>query len=306
MRPISENTDTIDDRKAVIQPINKFWYENKVAAIDMLRLDLLHPVVSGNKWYKLRLNVADAQEKGYKKLLTFGGGFSNHLVATAYAARMFGLQSVAIVRGKHEVLTPTLRDCVDYGMELIFVTREDYNNKHMPEWLAGLVADFDSLYIIPEGGANEKGRAGAGLISWYIHDHYTHIATAVGSGTTLVGLRNKLPATYMLMGYAPMKDGKYMQAVMNEHIEPALQDKWQLFDEWHFGGFGKCPKELIGFINDFYRETTILLDIVYTGKMMYGIKQQLSDNYFSSSDRILCIHSGGLQGNVTVKEALIF
>ena len=200
MKTISANMDTIDDRNAVIEPLNKFWYGNKVAVMDMLRLDLLHPIVSGNKWYKLRLNVDAAKEQGRTTILTFGGGYSNHLVATAYATRMFGLKSVAIVRGRHDELTPTLEDCKRYGMELIFVTREDYKNKNEPDWLRELVEHFDDLYIVPEGGDNERGRAGAGLISWYIKNTYTHVVTAVGSGTTLAGLRAKLPEQQFMLG----------------------------------------------------------------------------------------------------------
>ena len=306
MKPISVNMDTIDDRNAVIQPLNKFWYSNKVAAMDMLRLDLLHPVVSGNKWYKLRLNVAAAKEKGFKTLLTFGGGYSNHLVATAFAAQMFGLRSIAIVRGRHDTLTPTLEDCRRYGMKLIFVTREDYRNKNEPDWLKGLVDQFDDLYIVPEGGANERGRTGAGLISWYIDKAYTHVVTAIGSGTTLAGLRIKLPAHQEMLGFAPMKQGAYLKDHIDEHLDDDKRRCWKIFDSWHFGGFGKWNRELVDFMNDFYRENHIPLDMVYTAKMMYGMRELLLDNYFSVSDRVLCIHSGGVQGNVSLKDELIY
>ena len=306
MKPTSENTDTIDDRKAVIQPLRKFWYGNKVAALDMLRLDLLHPIVSGNKWYKLRLNVDAAGEQGYKTILTFGGGYSNHLVATAYTAHKFGLASIAIVRGRYDKLTPTLEDCVRYGMELIFVTQEDYKNNQEPDWLRGLVNHFDELYIIPEGGANERGRTGAGLISWHVTSTYTHILLSVGTGTTLIGLRNKLPAGQQILGFAPMKQGNYLAESINTHLHEDKRACWQLFDRWHFGGFGKWNNQLLQFMNDFYSEHHIPLDMVYTGKMMYGVQELLNDNFFSVSDRILCIHSGGQQGNVSVKNELVY
>jgi len=274
--------------------------------MDMLRLDMLHPIVSGNKWFKLRLNLAYAEDNGFKTLLTFGGGFSNHLVATAFAARMHGVKSVGIVRGKYNVLTPTLQDCVNYGMQLIFVTKEDYNNKHEPTWLKGLVDQFDELYIIPEGGANERGRAGAGLIDRYISDKYTHIVTAVGSGTTLAGLRNRLKAEQRILGFAPFKDGQYLVSHINEHVVEDKRQAWQLFDNWHVGGFGKWNAGLIDFMNDFYNQNKVPLDIIYTGKMMLGMQQLLADNFFSSSNKVLCIHSGGLQGNISVKDKLIY
>jgi 1-aminocyclopropane-1-carboxylate deaminase len=162
MKIISKNMVIIDDRLAVIQPLNKFWYQKKVVQMDMLRLDLLHPIVSGNKWFKLRLNMKHAIEHGYKTIVTAGGGFSNHLIATAFAARRFGLTSVGVVRGKYDKLTPTLEACKAEGMELIFVTKAEYSGKDEPGWANELVAHFDDIFFIPEGGANEWGRAGLG------------------------------------------------------------------------------------------------------------------------------------------------
>lgn len=298
--------DMFDDRRVVIQPLNKFWYLNKVASIDMLRLDLLHPVVSGNKWYKLRLNMNYALDNGFRTIVTFGGGYSNHLAATAYAAKKFNLASVGIVRGKYDILTPTLEECRNQGMHLIFVTQEDYKNKEEPEWAKSLVAHFDEILIIPEGGANEKGRAGAGLISRFVHDSYSHILVCVGTGTTLIGLRNKLKAHQNVMGFVPMKQGAYVGEHIAAHLQEYKNRNWELFDDWHFGGFGKWKPELITFMNEFYDVNNIPLDIVYTSKMMYGLNEMLKDNYFSTCDKILCIHSGGLQGNSSVKNELIY
>jgi 1-aminocyclopropane-1-carboxylate deaminase len=298
--------DIIDDRLAVIQPLSKFWYEQKVARMDMLRLDLLHPVVSGNKWYKLRLNVKHAIENGFKTIVTSGGGFSNHLIATAFTANRFGIKSVGIVRGKYDVLTPTLKACVAEGMELIFVTQEDYKNSHQPEWAANIVAHFDEIMIIPEGGANEWGRTGAGLLSRFIKDDYTHVVVSVGTGTTLIGLRNKISEQQQILGFVPMKNGVYLKGNIGSHLAPGKEKNWQLFDDWHFGGFGKWNNELLGFMNDFYRENNIPLDIVYTSKMMFGVREMLADNSFSSCDKLLCIHTGGLQGNVSVRGELIY
>jgi 1-aminocyclopropane-1-carboxylate deaminase len=298
--------DIIDERLAVIQPISKFWYQNKVAALDMLRLDLLHPVVSGNKWFKLRLNIAHALDHGFKTIVTTGGGYSNHLIATAFAAKKFGIRSVGIVRGKYDLLTPTLKACAEEGMELIFVTQEDYKNKHEPEWAKNIVAHFDEIFLIPEGGANEWGRTGAGLLNRFINDDYTHIALSVGSGTTLIGIRNKIKEEQQIMGFAPMKKGAYLEKHVVEHIHPDKNKNWQLYDEWHFGGFGKWTGELLQFMNDFYKDNKIPLDVVYTSKMMYGVRAMLQDNFFSSSDRLLCIHTGGLQGNVSVRSELNF
>jgi len=306
MKITSVNMDIIDDRLAVIQPLSKFWYQKKVAAMDMLRLDLLHPVISGNKWYKLRLNMKHALEQNFKTVVTFGGGFSNHLIATAATAKIFGLKSVGVVRGRYDVLTPTLQQCRDAGMELVFISKEEYRQKDDPSRIMSIAAHFDEVLIIPEGGANEWGRAGAGLMSRFIREEYTHIAVSVGTGTTLIGLRNKIQEQQQLMGFVPMKDGSYLKDYISSHILPERNKNWQLLDNWHFGGFGKWNKELISFMNDFYKENKIPLDIVYTSKMMYGVRQLLEDNIFSSCDKVLCIHTGGLQGNVSVHGELCY
>jgi 1-aminocyclopropane-1-carboxylate deaminase len=298
--------DIIDDRLAVIQPLNKFWYGNKVAALDMLRLDLLHPVISGNKWFKLRLNMKYAAEHNYKTIVTFGGGFSNHLVATAYAAKIFGFKSIGIVRGTYEPLTPTLQQCRESGMELIFVSRDTYKNKEDISWVQSLAGHFDDLFIIPEGGANEWGRAGAGLMNRFVKDSYTHIAVSVGTGTTLIGLRDKINESQHILGFVPMKEGAYLGEYISQHLAPEKDKNWALHDEWHFGGFGKWNRALLDFMNDFYRENKIPLDVVYTSKMMYGLRQMLEDNLFSSCDKILCVHTGGLQGNSAVANNLIY
>jgi len=287
----------IDDRLAVIQPVSKFWYGNKVAALDMLRLDLLHPVVSGNKWFKLRLNMKYAVESGFKAIVTSGGGWSNHLAATAFAAKHFGIRAIGIVRGEA---------CKADGMELIFVSQEDYKNRHEPQWASTLVEHFDEVFIIPEGGANEWGRKGAGLIGRFINDSYTHIVLAVGTGTMLIGLRNQLDIQQQVLGFVPMKQGAYLKENISEHLLNGKNANWELFDEWHFGGFGKWNKELLAFMNDFYTENKMPLDIVYTSKMMYGLREMLYGSHFSSHERILCIHSGGLQGNVSVKDELVW
>lgn len=293
----------IDDRLAVIQPLNKFWYGNKVASIDMLRLDKLHPIISGNKWYKLRLNLLKAQELRRKTIITFGGGYSNHLVATAYAASQYGLASVGIVRGHYAQLTPTLEQCKSFGMELLFVNQEDFDNRHQPEWITNLATDFDNEFIIPEGGANEYGRKGAALINRFINNTYSHVLLAVGTGTTMAGILQQLPTTIKAIGYVPMKQCHEQHNYIAAHIE-STRSNWHLITDDRLGNFGKWNHELIAFMNRFYEEHNIPLDVVYTSRMMYKLEAMLEDNQFSTCDRILCIHSGGLQGNASVAHLL--
>jgi 1-aminocyclopropane-1-carboxylate deaminase len=284
-----------------IQPIPGSWYQPYVSGISMLRLDVLHPVISGNKWYKLKYNVQQAQKNGYDTILTFGGGYSNHLVATAAAAHMAGLKSVGFVRGVYVVPTPTLQTCAEYGMQLIPILQEEYKLKSDAAWLQELQHKYPKAHIVPEGGANEWGRAGVAEIADYIDHTYSHVCVSAGTGTTYTGLRNALPAAIQVYGYVPMKGGTYLEDEVQQHL---LTANCQLFADWHFGGFGKVSDELIAFMNAFYKTTAIALDIVYTGKMMYGIQQQLRQGVFPQDANILCIHTGGLQGNASVKDRL--
>jgi 1-aminocyclopropane-1-carboxylate deaminase len=292
--------DIIDESKIEIQALDPAWAGDAGITIDMLRLDLIHPVVSGNKWYKLRHNIEDAVAQGYDTILTFGGVYSNHLSAAAGAAKAFGLSSIGIVRGDEGNITETLRQCRDMGMELYFISREEYKQKNDPEFLQQLSEQTGHPYIIPEGGANEHGRLGAEKIEWEIPEGYTHVCVSVGTGTTFIGLRNALSADVQLLVFAPMKQGSYL----SEEIRPFLKDgqdvNWELFDRWHFGGFGKSNEELVGFMNEFYLVNNIPLDVVYTSKMMYGMRELVAEGFFPEGSRVLCVHTGGLQGNGSV------
>lgn len=296
---------TIPEREPVIQSLNKEWFQQYVEVVDMLRLDVIHPVVSGNKWYKLKYNIQHALDNGYNSIVTFGGAYSNHLTATAYAAKAFNVPVIGFVKGIYakETLTPTLRECIDNGMQLQFVSNEEYSLKTDAQYLKSLSSKYNDPFIIPEGGANEWGREGSAEIASYIPENYTHVCLSVGTGTTLIGIRNTLAEQQHVLGYVPMKKGLYMQDEINKYL---TNKEVFLFDNWHCGGFGKHNDELITFMNSFYTTNHIPIDFVYTGKMMMGIQEQLRSGYFPEDARILCIHTGGLQGNVSIKEKLIY
>lgn len=294
---------TIPDKEPYIQALNEDRYRPFVRNISMLRLDEVHPVVSGNKWYKLKENIEHVRTAGKGGLLTFGGAYSNHLVAAAAACHYHNIPAVGIVRGTYaqETLTPTLRACMDYAMRLVFVSREDYARKNEPDYLAGLQKAYPDYFIVPEGGANAQGRIGVEEIAKYIPSDFTHVAVSVGTGTTFAGLRNALPEMQTVYGYVPMKNGTYLEPELKALVN---KDAWQLFDAWHFGGFGKHRPELVRFMNEFYAQNHIPLDMVYTGKMMYAIYEQLRAGVFPPEAGILCIHTGGLQGNESIKALL--
>jgi 1-aminocyclopropane-1-carboxylate deaminase len=263
----------------------------------MLRLDLVDPVVSGNKWYKLKYNLLQAKASGHTTVLSFGGAYSNHLVAAAAAAQLAGLKSIGIVRGLYATLTHTLRACADYGMQLQFVSYEDYKQKNDPVFLQQLSETYDHSFIIPEGGANEAGRKGAGEIAALIPRIYTHVCVSAGTGTTLAGLRNALPAAQFVVGFAPMKGGSYLQQELMDVIDPGKHKLFSVTGKYHFGGFGKTDETLLQFMHWFEKTYGFALDRVYTGKMMYGIREMLEQQAFGTHAKVLCIHTGGVQGN---------
>lgn len=291
-----------------IQPLHKDWHRQQVASVSMLRLDVLHPVVSGNKWYKLKHNIQYALSEGYKQVLTFGGAYSNHLVAAAATAKAYGIGAVGIVKGQYaeKQLTPTLKECMDYGMQLHFATNEDYAKKGTADYLQLLSDRFNAPFIIPEGGANEWGREGAAEIAQLIPQEYSYICVSVGTGTTLVGIYNGTGSEQQVLGYVPMKHGSYMKEIVYAHLEGMDTSRLSLYDDWHFGGFGKHTAALVNFMNEFYRDNQVPLDMVYTAKMMYGVQEQINSGFFPAEANILCIHTGGLQGNVSLGGQLIY
>jgi len=291
--------DIISDAVVTLDTISLSDTGHPGIRLRMLRLDKLHAVISGNKWYKLRYNLEAAVQSGFQQIITFGGAYSNHLVAAAAAASFHGLTAVGVIRGLHaaQILTPTLKTCREYGMQLHFVSREAYDLKNDAGYLHGLLQQFGPSYIIPEGGDNEAGRLGAGSITALIPDDVTHVCLPVGSGTTFTGIRKTLPAAVNMIGFTAMKGGSYLTESVRSHLLPAADRNWHLEERFHFGGFARKTDSLIQFMQSFYIDTAIPLDIVYTGKMMAGIHVLLDEHYFPENASICCIHTGGLQGN---------
>lgn len=288
-----------------IQTIEAAFLTAHKIELSILRLDQIHPVVSGNKWFKLKYNIEEALDKGFRSLLTFGGAYSNHLIATAAAAKAFGASSVGIVRGLHAEnnLTETLHACINMGMQLHFISRTDYDQKEDPDFLDTIRKQFPEAYIIPEGGNNENGRRGTEEIAALIPAKYTHIALSIGTGATFSGIRNAIPGTVEMLGFTAMKGGGYLEESIKEALKNSLPN-WKLVTDYHFGGFAKYNSVLIDFMNDFYNKFQIPLDMVYTSKMMSGIFDLIDKGYFREGSKILCIHTGGLQGNQSIQHLL--
>lgn len=260
---------------------------------DLLRLDKIHRGASGNKFFKLKYNFLEAEKNGYKKILTFGGAFSNHIVATAISARLSGFKSIGIIRGE-EVTNPSLKLAQKYGMEFQFISREDYRKRDNDDFLDDLKKRFDDPYIIPEGGTNDLALIGTAEIHDFIPEHYNLITACFGTGGTLAGLIAGKYDHQKILGVSVLK-GEWVKEELNNLLGNDTGN-WEVTTKYHFGGYAKWKQELIDFITEFYEKTGVPLDPVYTGKMMYGLLMEWKKDKISSDDHILAIHTGGLQG----------
>ncbi|TRZ43094.1 1-aminocyclopropane-1-carboxylate deaminase/D-cysteine desulfhydrase [Robertkochia solimangrovi] len=260
------------------------------------REDLIHPFVSGNKYRKLKYNLVELQEKGYAKLLTFGGAYSNHIAATAYAAKEQGVKAIGVIRGEELKAkageNPTLNFARKQGMELHFVSREIYRTKTQPMFLESLYRRFGDFYLLPEGGTNALAVKGCEEILVEKDSAFDYICCAVGTGGTISGLINASTVHQKVLGFPALK-GSFLK---NEICNFVSGKNWELIEDYHFGGYAKISASLVNFINVFKEQTAIPLDPVYTGKMIYGILDLAEKGYFSRGSSILAIHTGGLQG----------
>lgn len=281
---------------AVTQPLQLTLLHTHGIALDVLRLDKIDPVISGNKWFKLQYYLRSALENGQQHLLTFGGAWSNHLVATACAAKKAGLSSIGIVRGEQPVvLSATLRTAIEWGMQLVFVRREVYNQKNDPAFIEQLARTYHHPCIIPAGGEGEAGIKGAAEILRLTNSsYYSHIICAVGTGTLLAGLTLASQPHQQLMGIPVLKGFHHWRPA---DISGANLKRVHILPDHHFGGYAKKTEALLDFMNGLYKETGIPTDFVYTGKLFFSVIDLIKKNYFPTQSSLLVIHSGGLQGN---------
>ncbi|MDO5510202.1 MAG: pyridoxal-phosphate dependent enzyme [Weeksellaceae bacterium] len=276
-------------------PIQYITHVNGVE-LCMLRADLNHPMIMGNKLYKLKYNLLQAAEPGCDGLVTFGGAFSNHLVAVAAAGDLFGFETWAFVRGDelvHKKLNPTLQFAKEHGMQLSFVTRAEYRNK------ASLldVVDKKKYYVVPEGGTNALAVKGVGEMLHAACRDFDFIATAVGTGGTCAGLLAASDAHQKIIGVSVLKGATYL---LEEMAQYASLDNLEFVQDYHFGGYGKFNKELIKFVQEFHSQHKVWLEPIYTGKMMYGVYEMLQESKFPSGSKVLVVHTGGLQVNQSI------
>lgn len=264
------------------------------------REDANHPLVSGNKWWKLKYNLQKAIEQGYSTLLTFGGAYSNHLFATAAATAAIGLKAIGIVRGEETLpLNPTLDFAKKQGMQLAYVSRSEYREKDDPVFLQKLHERFGDFYAIPEGGTNEYAVKGCEELGRLLDSISADtICLPVGTGGTMAGLIRGVTGK-RIIGFPVLKDAEFLKPEIEELIGSETAVHWEILTEYSYGGYAKRHPVVSAFIDEFFRDTGIPLDFVYTGKMMCAVFDLVSKRYFKRGETILALHTGGLQGHST-------
>ena len=284
------------------QIIHDSYLEKHGVELSILRIDQINTHVSGNKWFKLKYNLESAQSAGAKQVLSFGGAYSNHIHALAWAGNALGIKTVGVIRGEKEYAdNPTLSDAASWGMELRFVDRKTYRQRTDPNFHQQLRRELDDFYLIPEGGSNAEAVKGCiEIVPSAVKDDFspTHIVAACGTGGTLSGLVVGNPEVKVL-GIPVLKNASFLQDDIRSLIDSTgyVDPKnWHLDLYGHFGGYAKQSAELRQFCDDFFNCHGVLLDPVYTGKMMLRLWQLIEEGKFPSGSRIMAVHTGGLQG----------
>lgn len=282
-----------------IQPLNFPLFQEKNVSVSILRLDLIHPDLSGNKFFKLHYNLLDAKEKGFSRILTFGGAYSNHIYATAAAGALLGMETVGVIRGELvQPLNPTLEAAERFGMVLHPMERSTYRRKEATQVLDELRSKFGSFYLIPEGGTNALAIKGCQEIFSPNWEDVTHVATCIGTGGTIAGIAASALTHQTVLGFSVLKG-----AFIKESVNQLLQTNGiiptctlDIITDYHFGGYAKHTQELITFMQNFHKQTGIPLDPIYTGKLVFGVFDRVRAGHFPPQSKVLIIHSGGLQG----------
>jgi 1-aminocyclopropane-1-carboxylate deaminase len=263
------------------------------------REDLNHPFVSGNKWWKLKYNLVEAQRQGHDTLLTFGGAYSNHIFATAAAAHEIGLKSIGIIRGEETLpLNKTLSFAKNKGMQLHYVSRETYRTKTEKEFIEQLKNQFGDFYLIPEGGTNELAVKGCAEFTTKLNTEieFDYLCLPVGTGGTIAGIINGLSESKKIIGFPVLKGAEYLEGEIKSLLLDSKQS-WFLNYDYRFGGYGKYNDALLHFIKDAKEKYGLPMDKIYTAKMVYGVFDLIGKGYFHKGSSVLIVHTGGLQAN---------
>ena len=293
----------IDSDKAVVSEIK--LQAKKSVKTYIKREDAVHAALSGNKWRKLKYNLIDAKDRGFDKLLTFGGAYSNHIYAAAAAGNLFGFETVGIIRGEETLpLNPTLQFAGNMGMSLNYLPRSIYRRRNEPEFQRRLAEQFGDVYIVPEGGSNVRALKGVAEMVDEIDVDFDFVVSAVGSGGTAAGIISALNSRQRYIGVPAIKGGEYLSDIIAKFLfeySGKVYDNWSLATEFHFGGFAKLTKELVQFKTRFEEENGFELDYIYTAKMLFALERLINEGAIPEGGTVVAIHTGGLQGNKGMK-----
>lgn len=283
-------------KSSILTKIDDPLFDRYEVELWIKRDDLLHRVISGNKWRKLKYSLDHALSSGADTLISMGGTYSNHLHALSYVGKTLGLKTIGLIRGEQpKTLTPTLCDMRNWGMELKFISRSDYRLLRQYKGCHDLPDLEPQEYWLPEGGAQTLALKGVAELVGEIDVAYNILCASCGTGATLAGIIDAVPEHVYVIGYAALKNAGFLLNDV-ESLLPRPCTNWQINHNYHFGGFAKTSTELLAFIADFEFKTGILLEPVYTGKMMYALYDLITKHSFKPGQRIIAVHTGGLQG----------
>lgn len=283
---------------SLIESLPKHISEPFGVDIRVKRDDLIHPVISGNKYRKLVYNLTSFRASDFDQIITFGGAHSNHIDAVAFLCHKEGIPCSAIIRGEEPSnYSPTLKHAAEHGMKLHFVSRTEYRQRNENSYLSKLQQQYPSAYIIPEGGANDLGVKGCEEIVKECQQEvdFDYITVDCGTGATLAGMVRPLKSHQKAIGIQVLKGVDFISKEV-ESLNPSGSFNYQVWTDYHFGGYAKYQSELISFMRWFHQETGIQLDPVYTGKQFYAVFDQLKKGFFPKGSSIVLTHTGGLQG----------
>ncbi|TDF39937.1 pyridoxal-phosphate dependent enzyme [Alteromonadaceae bacterium M269] len=277
------------------------WEHIDEYSLYVKRDDLIHNTISGNKWrklkYQLKKFLTDNSDKAH--IVSFGGGYSNHIHALAHCCSKLGIKMTAIIRGNYQDrLTPMLHDISNLGTDIKYVTKIEYKERNNPAHLEALKKQYPSALIIPEGGSHKLAIPGLAELVQEFNRDYDIVVCPVASAGTLAGLIKACPSITQIHGIAMLKGQDYLeQETVTLFQEATRNDNWRIHHDFHCGGYAKRPADLVKFCREFMLQTQIPVEPTYSGKMFYGLKQLIQQKYFSKGAKILALHTGGLQGD---------
>ena len=283
-----------DDIESLNQEINLPSLKKYNVNIFVKREDLIHPIISGNKFRKLKYNIEKAIKDKKNEIISFGGAYSNHLLALAFVGKLSNLKTIGIIRGeelKQKKLNSTLKRCKDFGMKFIFISRNEYKRRNEIKYINSIKVKFRNAFIVPEGGTNYLGVKGCEEILNKEDSFFDVICCPVGSGGTISGLINSKNNVQKILGFSALKNSK-IKNVITKFVN---NNDWKVFDDMFFGGYSKVDYDLVNFINKTYDQTGILFDPIYNSKMLFQIIYMISNDQWPFGKNILLINTGGMQ-----------